>query len=87
MRLICLNARSAANKAEQIEAVIFSYDPHVIMITETWLHGDIQDSEVVPPNYKLIRRDRSSRGGGVAIAVKENIVCRSMKSIEDFESV
>lgn len=87
LRLVCLNARSAANKAEQLEAVIFSYDPHVIMITETWLHDDIQDSEVMPPNYRLIRRDRSSRGGGVAIAVKEDIVCRSMKSIENFESV
>lgn len=75
------------NKADQLEALIFTYDPHVIMISETWLHEGIQNSEVVPPNYRLIRKDRCSRGGGVAIAIKENFVYQLMERVGNTESV
>lgn len=66
---------------------MIAYDPHVIMITETWLHSEIQDAEVVPPNYRLIRKDRSSRGGGVAIAIKDNLICHVMSEIDNSESI
>lgn len=41
-----------------------SHSPHVAVITETWLHSEI------PPAHKIIRRDRTCRGGGVAVIVK-----------------
>lgn len=71
LRIISLNARSVVNKFGLLESLILTHNPHVIVITETWLHAGVQDSEVVPSPYKLLRKDRGSRGGGVAIAIKK----------------
>ena len=39
---------------------------------EPWLHFFIRDSEILP-GYNIFRRDRSERGGGVLVAVKQDI--------------
>ena len=39
--------------------------------TETWLDSNIKDSEIFPSGYKLHRKDRTTNGGGVLIAIKE----------------
>lgn len=57
------------------------------MVTETWLHSDVQNSEIMPPSYTLIRKDRGSRGGGVAIAIKNNIKFTRLNGISDHESI
>ena len=36
---------------------------------ETWLSSHIYDSEIFPSNFVVYRKDRSSRGGGVLIAI------------------
>ena len=38
-----------------------------------WLKGFIFNNEILPTNYIIYRNDRVGRGGGVLIAVKENI--------------
>lgn len=39
-------------------------------ITETWLHDGIGDNQIVPPPYKIIRKDTGLRGGDVGIIFK-----------------
>lgn len=73
--LICINAQSILNKKERLEHVLMLYDPHVTVISETWLNTDIPDCDIFPPSYNSFRRDRVSRGGGVAILVKKAIPC------------
>lgn len=85
-RLINLNAQSLANKVGDIEYVLASYDPHVIIVSETWLRPEIQDCELLPPGFKIIRNDRDSRGGGVAIILQENIECVRLNGIPNHES-
>lgn len=75
------------NKIQNLEDIILTYQPHVLVITETWLHSDVQNSEIIPPSYTLIRRDRGSRGGGVAIAIKNNIKFTRLNGIDDHESI
>lgn len=66
----------------------------VLVFTETWLHADINSSEI-SSEYTLFRCDRSvstsshSRGGGVLIAVKNNIDCEfiSTPNCQDLEQV
>lgn len=41
----------------------------------------------MPPNYRLICKDRCSRGGSIAIAVQENLVCQSLEQAVDTKSV
>lgn len=42
-------------------------------ISETWLSPDLMDDMFEIPDYKLIRSDRESRGGGVALYMKSSI--------------
>lgn len=64
-----LNAQSNVNKAEFLELQLLKYDPHATVITETWLNETITSHFVCPPSHTILRRDRSSRGGGVAVIV------------------
>lgn len=57
------------------------------VITETWLHDEIPDSDVVPPSYSIHRRDRPSRGGGVAVVVRHNVTAIPLEQIDDHESL
>lgn len=60
-------------------------DFDVYVITETWLNSDFYDEEFFNPyNFVVFRKDRDalrtghSRGGGVLIAVKKSLFCRSI---------
>lgn len=57
------------------------------MITETWLHDAIDDADIFPPSYKVFRRDRPTRGGGVAVLVKNTISAFLTRQIDNHESV
>ena len=59
----------------------------IFVLTETWLHGEITDSELKLPNYEIYRKERmrkilsgtneaeneSVRGGGVLIGVSKQL--------------
>lgn len=81
------NTQSIVNKLGLLENLILSYNPHILVITETWLHVQIQYSEVVPASYKLIRPERTTRRGGVAIAIKKNLQYTVLENIPDHESL
>lgn len=85
--MINLNARSVLNKIEELESVLLIHDPDVAVITETWLHEGIADEEVVPPSYRVFRRDRGTRGGGVALLIKKNIECTAFGGVQVNESI
>lgn len=68
--LLLFNARSLVNKVTELEHLLLSRSPSVVIVTETWLNNDIPNDVVVPPGYRVFRWDRNSRGGGVAIVIK-----------------
>lgn len=70
LRLLNINARSVINKVDSLEVQLMQHDPHITVITETWLRSEIGDDEVFPVHYNVFRKDRTTRGGGVAVLVK-----------------
>lgn len=58
-----------------------------MVITETWLHCNILDSEITPPNYTIIRKDREARERGVAILIKSDIVFAVLDEVKDIEAL
>jgi hypothetical protein len=46
---------------------------HLLTLSETWLSSDILDSEIDIVGYTLYRRDRKTRGGGVAVYARDDI--------------
>lgn len=87
MRILNINARSIVNKSDQLEAIILGYNPHIVVLTETWLHSGIDDEDVFPPSYSVFRRDRSTRGGGVAVLVKQNLSATLLCQADSIETI
>ena len=52
-----------------------------------FLSEEMNNAEVFRGDYMTFRRDRCSRGGGVFICVKNNIVCRELWKDEEFEMI
>lgn len=78
-RFILLHASRVASKIGELEESVVSHDPHVMAVTKTELTNDIAVSGVVPRMYIIIRHNRGSRGGGVALVVKK-VTCAVLKA-------
>ena len=87
LHICLLNTRSLVNKLSNFQSLVCSSDYSIFCITETWLSKDIFDNEILPYGYSIYRKDRDSRGGGVLLAVKNNIISTQMSSPPDVEIV
>lgn len=70
-----------------MESIIAAHNPHIIVVTETWLHQDISDHELIPNGFRIYRNDRDGRGGGVAIFLKESLRASRLPNVPGLESV
>lgn len=75
------------NKTESLEILLLQYDPHVAVLTETWLNEEICDNDIFPPSYTVFRKDRQARGGGVAILVKDSVQAVLLDDVVGIESL
>ena len=83
LHISSFNARSIVNKRLDLQAYVTLVNSAFIAITETWLHNNIDDNELLPNSYNIHRKDRESRGGGVLLAVKSNISCFRRCDLEE----
>jgi len=83
--LLHVNCSSICNNILEFWNLIDTYNPDVVIGTESWLSDEINSAEVFRDNYITFRRDRCSRGGGVFICVKKYINYRELRTDEDFE--
>lgn len=73
------NVRGLRTKVNDLYSSASSSEFDIIGLTETWLSADISSTEYFPNSYVIYRCDRKftevglSRGGGVLLAVKDNI--------------
>ena len=63
------------------------YNPDVVIGTESWLKEDISNAEDFRADFTTFRRDRSARGGGFFICVKNIIASTELWVDEDFEMI
>jgi len=85
--LLQVNCRNICNKIVEFWSLIDTYNPDVVIGTESWLSEEINNAEVFREDYITFRRDRCTRGGGVFICVKNYIDCRELWTDEDFEMI
>ena len=74
------NARNIVNKLSDFSSFVYASNYNVYRITETWLSDHIYDNEILPSDYVIYRKDRSSRGGGVLLVCSNCICSRSLPS-------
>ena len=85
--LLQVNCRSICSKILEFWNLIDTYNPDVVIGTESWLSEEINNAKVFRDDYITFRRDSCSQGGGVFIFVKNYIDCRELWTNEDFEVV
>ena len=73
------------NKIDSFQSFVYSSDYNIICVTETWLTDQLSNTEILPTNYTLFRNDRHSRGGGVLIAVSNDVPSRLITCHTDIE--
>jgi hypothetical protein len=79
------NCRSIYNKTVEFWNLVDTYNPDVVIGKESWLTEDISNAEIFRADFTTFRRDRSARGGGVFICVKNFIPSAELWVDEDFE--
>ena len=67
--------------------LVDTYNPDIIIGTESWLKEEIGNTEIFRADYTTFRRDRHTRGGGVFICVKNNLTCSELWVDDDFEII
>ena len=75
-----VNARSVANKFDELECYVTELKPDVIFITESWANKYIASAELSLNCYTMYRRDRNLDdngeviiGGGVLMYITNNL--------------
>jgi hypothetical protein len=83
--LLQVNCRSIYNKALEFWNLVDTYNPDIIIDTESWLREEIGNTEIFRTDFTTFRRDRHVRGGGVFICVKNSIACSELWVDDEFE--
>ena len=73
LRVLNINFQSASAKRAEIPYLLESLKLDIILGTETWLDPTIATAEILPDSYKVYRRNRGGRGGGVVVAVRNSL--------------
>jgi len=76
--LLEVNCRSIYNKTVDFWNLIDTYNPDVVIGTESWLSEEISNEEVFRADYTTFRRDRHTHSGGVFMCVKNYITCTEL---------
>jgi hypothetical protein len=72
LRVVIINCQSVRNKKQELENLVESSNPDIIIGNESWLNKDIQSSEVFPEGYNCYRKDRKDdTHGGVFVQVSD----------------
>ena len=70
LSVIVLNCQSIVSKKADLNCLIETTNPDIIIASETWLIPSINSSEFLPQNYIAYRKDREDGYGGVLLAHK-----------------
>ena len=78
LKFLNINFQSIINKIPTFQVLLQKEKPDIIFGTETWLDSSVYSSEFLPSTYQIFRKDRNTTtvGGGVFLAVKNNLVAR-----------
>ncbi|VDI32891.1 Hypothetical predicted protein [Mytilus galloprovincialis] len=72
LRIIVVNCQSIRNKKADIDNLIETTKPDIMIGNESWLHKDISSTEVFPQGYIAYRKDRKTDAhGGVFILISD----------------
>jgi len=75
MGFLHINIRSLLPKLDLLSSWVHTVTPDVLAISESWLKKSIANPDIFIPGYNLFCQDRATKGGGVALYVKDHLQC------------
>ena len=85
--LLQVNCRSIYIKILDFWNLIDTYNPDVVIGTESWFSEELSNAEVFRADYTIFRRNRNTRGGRVFICVKIHITCAELWVDQVYEKI
>ena len=89
--LFISNARSLVNKIDELSSTVSNYSADIVVITETWLSNNVDNSVIGLNGFSTFRYDRPDgrRGGGVCVYVNNRFPVFHLEdiSVPDIESI
>ncbi|XP_042892195.1 uncharacterized protein LOC122266485 [Penaeus japonicus] len=76
--LFITNPQSLTNVYEEFYARVFSLNADVIGVSETWFSRNKPAKLYALPGYELLHKDRETRGGGVALYLRNELNIRNI---------
>ena len=73
VRITCLNINSILKHLDEIKIFLDEQKPHIMGLNETNLDSSMGDDEISIEGYSLVRKDRNTHGGCVALYVHHDI--------------
>ena len=87
LNTLVVNFQSFFHKRIEFSYFCKDLNIDVVLATESWLSSSHSNSELKLNDYDIFRNDRSSRGGGVFVAVKKDLCGELIESSTDVESI
>ncbi|XP_048579020.1 uncharacterized protein LOC125560735 [Nematostella vectensis] len=81
LSLNCNGLKSPAKKS-QFQSLVALHDPDVILGCESKINAIIPTYSIFPENYEVYRRDRTASGGGVFIAVRNDLTAVEERGLD-----
>ena len=75
LSIATVNCRSIISSKASFAVFIENYHPDIVIGTESWLSPSILSSEIFPPGYQVLRKDRKDGHGGVFLALESSLIC------------
>ena len=82
---VTINFQSCRNKTQDLEHLISSVKPDVIIGTETWQNSTINSNEIIKSalGFNVYRKDRPNKSyGGVLIAVTNDLISSVVTNLD-----
>jgi hypothetical protein len=84
LKILHQNIQSLPPKIDQLRLLLFKLKSsiHLFGLTETWTKHYITNQEINIPGYKLFRKDRKGKGGGVAFYARNDVIVNRRDDLE-----
>ena len=77
------NCHSIVSNLIEFNKFIYDSKPHIVCICETWLNPS---DNLKVQGYRVFRKDRVGRGGGIAILIRDSINVRDFRGFREYNN-
>jgi len=79
LRIFTCNSQSIWNKKAELEHLPSNKNIDILIGTDTHVSCNIKNSEIIPPNYDAVRKDRNDGYGGAIIIHKNDFIVEEIQ--------